>query len=120
VFLGRLITSNGPKLLEDLRAALCPRVVIFGPDAFLQVAPIVEGTGAAAEGFAAEFIGRFGMNRAASRCTLRRRPTGLLDAFSIDRYADTTKTTIGVYRIESGRLKFVMPIDPPSEILSRR
>jgi branched-chain amino acid transport system substrate-binding protein len=58
--------------------------------------------------------------RVAEHLLGRRVEGGLLDDFSIDEQGDTTDTTIGIYRIESGRLKFVMPIDPPSEILSRR
>jgi hypothetical protein len=50
----------------------------------------------------------------------RRVEDGLLGDFSIDEHGDTTQTTIGVYRIESGRLKFVTPIDPPKQLLARR
>jgi ABC-type branched-subunit amino acid transport system substrate-binding protein len=45
---------------------------------------------------------------------------GLLGDFRFDRFGDTTKTTIGVYRIEDGRLKFQVGISPPSELLTRR
>jgi hypothetical protein len=50
----------------------------------------------------------------------RRVEGGLLDDFSIDEQGDTTDTTIGIYRIESGRLKFVMPITPPEDLLARK
>ena len=37
---------------------------------------------------------------------------GLLGDFRFDRFGDTTKTTIGVYRIEDGRLEFQEGISP--------
>ena len=45
---------------------------------------------------------------------------GLLGDFRFDRFGDTTKTTIGVYRIEDGRLEFQEGISPPSGLLTRR
>jgi branched-chain amino acid transport system substrate-binding protein len=52
VYLGGYVFSNGPQLIKDLRETLGPDVQILGPDGFHQLAPIVEGAGAAAEGFA--------------------------------------------------------------------
>jgi branched-chain amino acid transport system substrate-binding protein len=45
---------------------------------------------------------------------------GYLGDFEIDRYGDTTLTTIGVYRIEEGRLRFETAIAPAAELLARR
>jgi len=42
-----------------------------------------------------------------------------LGDFDIDRYGDTTQSTIGVYRIEAGRLRFKTAISPPDELLAR-
>jgi branched-chain amino acid transport system substrate-binding protein len=44
---------------------------------------------------------------------------GLLGDFRFDRFGDTTNTTIGVYRIEDGRLQFITGISPPSALLTR-
>jgi branched-chain amino acid transport system substrate-binding protein len=52
VYLGGYVFSNGPRLIKDLREMLGAEVQILGPDGFNQLAPIVEGAGAAAEGFA--------------------------------------------------------------------
>jgi branched-chain amino acid transport system substrate-binding protein len=52
VYLGGYVFSNGPQLIKDLRETLGPDVQLLGPDGFNQLAPIVEGAGAAAEGFA--------------------------------------------------------------------
>jgi branched-chain amino acid transport system substrate-binding protein len=52
VYLGGYVFSNGPQLIKDLRETLGPDVELLGPDAFHQLDPIVEGAGAAAEGFA--------------------------------------------------------------------
>jgi ABC-type branched-subunit amino acid transport system substrate-binding protein len=52
VYLGGYIFSNGPRLIKDLRAALGPRAQLMGPDAFNDLDALVEGAGAAAEGFA--------------------------------------------------------------------
>jgi branched-chain amino acid transport system substrate-binding protein len=166
VFLGGYITSNGPKLIKDLRTTLGPDVVIFGPDGFLQESAIVEGAGAAAEGFtatiavlpvtklppagrkfAADFQRRFGDDpccfsvrvaqaeelvldavaasdgrrpKIAEHLLGRQIEDGLLGDFNIDPNGDTSETTIGVYRIENGRLKFVTQVAPPSDLLVRR
>ena len=45
---------------------------------------------------------------------------GYLGDFAIDRYGDTTLTTLGVYRIEDGDLRFETAITPPRELLARR
>ncbi len=52
VYLGGYVFSNGPQLIKDLRETLGPDVELIGPDGFHQLAPIIEGAGAAAEGFA--------------------------------------------------------------------
>jgi branched-chain amino acid transport system substrate-binding protein len=52
VYLGGYVFSNGPRLIKDLRESLGSEVEIIGPDGFHQLAPIVEGAGAAADGFA--------------------------------------------------------------------
>ena len=52
VYLGGYVFNNGPRLIKDLRQALGPEAQIIGPDGFNQLAPIVEGAGAAGEGFA--------------------------------------------------------------------
>ncbi len=44
---------------------------------------------------------------------------GFLGDFRFDRFGDTTKTTIGVYRIEEGRAEFVAGISPPHGLLTR-
>lgn len=43
----------------------------------------------------------------------------LLGDFEFDRFGDTTLNTIGVYRIEEGRLRFETPISVPAERLAR-
>lgn len=53
IFLGGYISSNGPRLVKDLRAVLGPNVVVMGPDAFNQPSTLMEEAGAAAEGFSA-------------------------------------------------------------------
>jgi hypothetical protein len=45
---------------------------------------------------------------------------GLVGDFDIDGYGDTTLTTIGVYQIQGGRLRFQTAITPPAELLARR
>ena len=45
---------------------------------------------------------------------------GYLGDFAIDRYGDTTLTTIGIYRIEEGRSRFETAIAPAAELLARR
>jgi branched-chain amino acid transport system substrate-binding protein len=51
VYLGGYVSSNGVRLIEDLRRALGPDVLIVGPDGFATPGLIVEGAGPAAEGF---------------------------------------------------------------------
>lgn len=50
VYLAGYVTSNGPRLLRDLRAALGPRVPVLAPDGFNQPTALVEGAGKGAEG----------------------------------------------------------------------
>jgi branched-chain amino acid transport system substrate-binding protein len=50
VYLAGYVTSNGPRLLRDLRAALGSRVPILSPDGFNQPTALVEGAGKGAEG----------------------------------------------------------------------
>lgn len=45
---------------------------------------------------------------------------GYVGDFEIDRYGDTTRNTIAVYRIEGGQLRFEEAISPPAELLARR
>jgi branched-chain amino acid transport system substrate-binding protein len=52
VYLGGYVFSNGPQLIKDLRETLGPGPELIGPDGFNQLAPIIEGAGEAAEGFA--------------------------------------------------------------------
>lgn len=52
VYLGGYVSSNGVRLIEDLRRALGPAALIVGPDGFATPEFIVEGAGPAAEGFA--------------------------------------------------------------------
>lgn len=165
VYLGGYVSSNGPRLVKDLRDALGPEAELVGPDGFNQPAPIVEGAGAGAEGFsptiavlpndrlpaagrefAADFVERFSARPCcfsvhfaqAAQMTLdaiadsdgsraqvlerlfdARVEDGLIGEFEIDRFGDTTLSTIGVYRIEGGRLRFKTAITPPDEILAR-
>jgi branched-chain amino acid transport system substrate-binding protein len=51
VYLGGFVSNNGVRLIKDLRAALGPEGLIVGPDGFATPGLIVEGAGAAAEGF---------------------------------------------------------------------
>jgi branched-chain amino acid transport system substrate-binding protein len=51
VYLGGYVSNNGVRLIEDLRRALGPDVLILGPDGFATPGLIVEGAGPAAEGF---------------------------------------------------------------------
>jgi branched-chain amino acid transport system substrate-binding protein len=138
----------------------------MGPDAFNNLDALVEGAGAAAEGFApliavlpndqlpdpgrefAEgFKQRFGSRPccfsvhaaeaapmmldaiAASDGSRRevldhlfRTPVddGYVGNFGIDRYGDTTLRTMGVYRVEGGRLRFETAITPSADLLARR
>jgi branched-chain amino acid transport system substrate-binding protein len=50
VFIGGYVFDNVPQLMKDLRERL-PRALLVGPDGTNQPATIVEGAGAAAEGF---------------------------------------------------------------------
>ena len=50
VYVGGLITSNGPRLIRDLRAGLGDRVQLMAPDGFNQPTAIVEGARELAEG----------------------------------------------------------------------
>ena len=45
---------------------------------------------------------------------------GLLGDFTIDAQGDTSQTSIGVYRIQSGRLTFITRVTPPANLLARR
>jgi branched-chain amino acid transport system substrate-binding protein len=45
---------------------------------------------------------------------------GYVGNFSIDRHGDTTRTTMGVYRVEGGRLRFEKAITPPADLFARR
>jgi branched-chain amino acid transport system substrate-binding protein len=45
---------------------------------------------------------------------------GYVGDFEIDQYGDSTLSTIAVYRIEDGRLRFQTAITPPAELLARR
>jgi branched-chain amino acid transport system substrate-binding protein len=51
IYLGGYVSNNGVRLIEDLRRALGPDVLIVGPDGFATPGLIVEGAGPAAEGF---------------------------------------------------------------------
>jgi branched-chain amino acid transport system substrate-binding protein len=44
---------------------------------------------------------------------------GYVGDFEIDRYGDTTSSTMGVYRVEDGRLRFQTAITPPAGLLAR-
>jgi branched-chain amino acid transport system substrate-binding protein len=50
VYIGGVVTSNGPRLIRDLGAALGPDVGLLAPDGFNQPTAVVEGAGARAEG----------------------------------------------------------------------
>jgi ABC-type branched-subunit amino acid transport system substrate-binding protein len=50
VYVGGLVTNNGPRLVRDLRAGLGRRVQILAGDGFNQPTAIVEGAGERAEG----------------------------------------------------------------------
>ena len=51
VYIAGLATSNGPRLIRDLRAGLGDRVQLMAPDGFNQPTAIVEGAGELAENF---------------------------------------------------------------------
>jgi branched-chain amino acid transport system substrate-binding protein len=166
VYLGGYVFNNGPRLIKDLRAALGPNAELLGPDAFNNLDALVEGAGAAAEGFAPliavlpndqlpdpgrefaeSFNQRFGSRPCcfsvhaaqAARMMLdaiaasdgsRRQvlahlfhtpvDDGYVGSFRLDRYGDTTLRTMGVYRVEGGRLRFQTAITPPADLLARR
>jgi branched-chain amino acid transport system substrate-binding protein len=166
VYLGGYVSSNGARLIKDLRDVLGPETEIIGPDGFATPGLIVEGAGPDAEGFtwtipalptdelppegrkfAAEFEQRFSsrpccfsvhaaqtavmiLNAIAdsdgSRAQVNKNllgahvEDGYLGDFEIDRHGDTTLTTMGVYRIVDGRLRFQTAITPPAELLARR
>jgi branched-chain amino acid transport system substrate-binding protein len=52
VYLGGYVSSNGARLIEDLREALGPETQIIGPDGFAAPGVIVESAGSDAENFA--------------------------------------------------------------------
>jgi branched-chain amino acid transport system substrate-binding protein len=166
VFLGGYIFNNGARVVKDLRTALGPDAELLGPDAFNNLDALVEGAGAAAEGFAPligvlpndelpdpgrEFAERFKKRFGARPCCFSvhaaqaaqlmldaiaasdgsRREVldnlfrtqvddGYVGNFRIDRYGDTTRTTMGVYRVEGGRLRFQTAITPPADLFARR
>jgi branched-chain amino acid transport system substrate-binding protein len=166
VYLGGYVFNNGPRLIKDLRTALGPDAELMGPDAFNNLDALVEGAGAAAEGFAPliavlpnkelpdpgrEFAERFKERFGSRPCCfsvhaaeaarmildaiaasdgnrrevldhLFRTPVddGYVGNFRFDRYGDTTRTTMGVYRVEGGRLRFQTAITPPGELFARR
>ncbi len=166
VFLGGYVSNNGPQLIKDLRAALGPDAQLLGPDAFNNLDALVEGAGAAAEGFspliavlpndelpdagrefAARFDKRFGSRPCCFSVHAAQAGNMMLDAiaasdgsrgevleelfrtpvndgyvgdFRIDRYGDTTLRTMGVYRVQDGRLRFVRAITPPADLFARR
>ena len=165
VYLGGYVTSNGPRLVADLRDALGDAVLI-GPDGFNQVTTLVEGAGRRADGlvitiaaapvralpaagrtWAADYRRRFGAQpccyamHAAQNMQLAldaiaasadgsrtevldhlreaRVRGGLIGDFSFDRHGDTTQTSIAVYRIAQGRLRYDRMLDVPTELLMR-
>jgi branched-chain amino acid transport system substrate-binding protein len=166
VYLGGYVFNNGPRVIKDLRTALGPRAELMGPDAFNNLDALVEGAGAAAEGFAPligvlpnrelpdpgrEFADAFDKRFGSRPCCfsvhaaqaarmmldaiaasdgsrsevldhLFRTPAddGYVGNFNIDRYGDTTLRTVGVYRVEGGRLRFQTAITPPADLLPRR
>jgi branched-chain amino acid transport system substrate-binding protein len=166
VYLGGLVFNNGPRLIKDLRAALGSGAQLMGPDAFNNLDALVEGAGAAAEGFAPliavlpndklpesgrEFADRFDKRFGSRPCCfsvhaaqaarmmldaiaasdgsrgqvldhLFRTPVddGYIGNFEIDPHGDTTLRTMGVYKVEGGRLRFQTAITPPADLLARR
>jgi branched-chain amino acid transport system substrate-binding protein len=166
VYLGGYVFNNGAQLIKDLRAAVGSEPELVGPDGFNNLDALVEGAGAAAEGFAPmiavvpnselpdegrEFASRFeerfgsrpccfsvhaaqaahmmldaiaesGGDRARVREHLFETPVedGYVGDFEIDGYGDTTLSTIAVYGLEDGRLRFQTAITPPPRLLTRR
>jgi branched-chain amino acid transport system substrate-binding protein len=166
VYLGGYVFNNGAQVIRDLREALGPDAELLGPDAFNDLGELVEGAGAAAEGFSPmiavlpngelpdagrEFASRFeerygarpccfsvhtaetarmmldaiaesGGSRERVREHLFETPVegGYVGDFHIDPYGDTTLSTIAVYRLEDGRLRFKTAITPPRRLLARR
>ena len=51
VYLGGFVSSNGVRLIQELRDELGPKTEIIGPDGFATPGLIVEGAGSDAEGF---------------------------------------------------------------------
>jgi hypothetical protein len=117
VYLGGYVSSNGARLIEDLRERLGPETEIIGPDGFATPGLIVESAGSDAENFTWTI---------ATLPTDKLPPEGRELAAQFERRfssrpcCDTTLTTIGVYRIEDGRLRFQTAITPPAELLARR
>jgi branched-chain amino acid transport system substrate-binding protein len=117
VYLGGYVSSNGARLIEDLRERLGPETEIIGPDGFATPGLIVESAGSDAENFTWTI---------ATLPTDKLPPEGRELAAEFERRfssrpcCDTTLTTIGVYRIEDGRLRFQTAITPPAELLARR
>lgn len=166
VYLGGYVSNNGPQLIKDVRGAIGPDAELIGPDAFNNLDALVEGAGAAAEGFAPlisvvpndelpeegrDFAARFeerygarpccfsvhsadtarmmldaiaesGGSRERVRKHLFETPVenGYIGDYEIDPYGDTTLSTIAVYRLEDGRLRFKTAITPPQRLLARR
>jgi branched-chain amino acid transport system substrate-binding protein len=166
VYLGGYVFNNGAQLIKDLRDALGPEAELLGPDAFNNLDVLVEGAGAAAEGFApmiavlpnselpdegrdfaSRFEERFGARPCCFSVHTAQAAQMMLDAiaesggsrarvlehlfetpvergyvgdFEIDPYGDTTLSTIAVYRLEDGRLRFQTAITPPRRLLARR
>jgi hypothetical protein len=44
---------------------------------------------------------------------------GLLGDFRFDRFGDTTRSTIALYRIAAGQLRYLRSIDVPARLLTR-
>lgn len=166
VYLGGYVTSNGPRLVRDLRDELGEDAEIAAPDGFNQATTLVEGAGDRADGlaitlaaaparalpppgrrWAERFERRWGavpccyavhtgqtmelVLDAIARSDGSRRDVldrvrrtevrgGLVGDFRFDEHGDTTLTTIGVFRIRGGRLRFERTIDVPRELLTRR
>lgn len=124
VFIGGLLTSNGPRLIRDLRIALGPEASIVASDSFFQAATIVEGAGRHAEDatvtiavvpndelpprgrrFAAEFEQRFGQKPCCFSVHYAQAMQVLLDAIagSDGTRADVARRLIAA-RVDDGLL----------------